>query len=170
MKSENQMREIKVDKIVLNIGTKGETERVKKAVSLLTAISGRKVVETTAKKRLAAWKLRPGLPIGSKVTLRGKFAQELLTRLLAARDNKLKLKSFTENGFSFGIPEYIDIEGVKYDPKIGIIGLEANVTLKRAGYRIKMRRLLRKQIHRNHTITKEDAIKFAKEKFGVEAK
>jgi large subunit ribosomal protein L5 len=165
--SQNKMRDIKIDKVVLNIGTKGEPERLKKAVSLLKSISKKEPVETTAKKRLAAWKIRPGLPIGSKVTIRGKAAEELIKRLLIAVDNKLNKKCFTQNGFSFGVPEYIDIPEVKYDPKIGIIGLDVCITLKRAGYRIKNRRIFKRTIPKNHTITKQDATKFAQNKLGV---
>jgi len=80
--ADNKMKNIRVEKVVLNIGTKGDTEKLKKAVSLLTTISKKKVVETHAKKRLAAWKIRPGLPIGAKITLRGKESEELLIRLL----------------------------------------------------------------------------------------
>ena len=162
------MKNIRVEKVVLNIGTKGDTEKLKKAVSLLTTISKKKVVETHAKKRLAAWKIRPGLPIGAKITLRGKESEELLIRLLSAVDNKLKEKSFTANGFSFGVPEYIDIPEVKYDPKIGIIGLDVSVSLMRAGYRVKARRLLKSKVNNKHMVSKDDAIKFTQDKFKVE--
>ncbi|MBT4114761.1 50S ribosomal protein L5 [Candidatus Woesearchaeota archaeon] len=161
------MREVKIEKVVLNIGTTGDTEKMKKGVALLSAISGKKVVETHAKTRIAVFKIRKGLPLGSKVTLRGKDAEALLLRLLSAVDNKVKKRSFTENGFSFGVPEYIDIPEVKYDPKIGIIGLDVSVSLMRAGYRIKYRRILKRRIHKAHTVSKDDAIKFAQDKFKV---
>ena len=112
--------------------------------------------------------LRPGLPIGAKVTLRKSEAQRILKNLLIAVDNKIKKRSFNPGNFSFGVEEYIDIPEVKYDPKIGIIGLEVSVTLERPGFRIKRRRLLSKKINAKHVITKEDTITFAKEKFGVE--
>ena len=166
---ENKMREIKVEKVVLNIGTTGDTEKLKKAVALLSTISGKKVVETHARKRLAAFKIRPGLPLGSKVTIRGDAAEKLLVRLLSARDNKVKPSSFTVNGFSFGVPEYIDIPEVKYDPKIGIIGLDVCVSLKRTGYRVKNRRLFNTKIGGKHAISKAEAIKFAQDKFGVKS-
>jgi len=168
MKSENKMKDIQVEKITLNIGTNADPVRMKKGVALLRKISGTKVVETTAKKRLAAWKLRPGLPIGAKVTLRKSEAQRILKNLLIAVDNKISKRSFNPGNFSFGIKEYIDIPEVKYDPTIGIIGLEVSVTLERPGYRIKRRRLLNKKISHKHIITKEDTIKFAQDKFGVE--
>jgi large subunit ribosomal protein L5 len=165
--SANKMRQIKVEKIVLNIGTNGDPERMKKAAMLLKNISHKKVVETHSKKRLAAWKIRIGLPIGVKVTLRGKEAEALLKRLLVAVENKVKPTSFTENGFSFGVPEYIDIPEVRYDPKIGIIGLEASVSLMRAGYRVRKRRLFKSKISKNHIITKEEAAKFAETKLDI---
>jgi large subunit ribosomal protein L5 len=168
MKTDNLMRQIRVEKLTLNIGTKGDPEHLKKGVSLLTAISHRKVVETKAKKRLAAWKLRPGLPIGAKVTLRGEYAEKIFKNLLVAIEKKISKKSFNPGNFSFGVKEYIDIPEVKYDPKIGIIGLEASVTLERPGFRIKKRRLSNKRLPLKHQITTEDTIKFVQEAFGVE--
>jgi len=160
------MKDIKIEKVVLNIGSGADPKEIKKAVALLTAISGMKAVETKAKKRIATWKIRPGLPIGSKVTIRKKPAEELLKRLLKVIE-KMSKKNFTENGFSFGIKEYIDIPEVKYDPKIGIIGLEVCVTLERIGFRVKRRRLKTAKISGAHKITKDDAIKFAQDKLGV---
>ena len=72
-----------------------------------------------------------------------------------------------EGNFAFGIKEYIDIPGMKYDMDIGIIGLEVSVTLKRPGFRIKRRTIKKKKIPSRHKITKDEAISFVKEKFGV---
>lgn len=173
MKSEkqnNKMRIIAIDKVTLNIGAGVETGNVDKAISLLEKVSGGKVVKTKAKKRIAAWKLRPGLPIGAKITLRKAKALEVLKNLLQAVNNEIPEDNFIENGFSFGVKEYIDIPGVKYDPKIGIIGLQVTVTLKRPGYRVKKRKLRKGRIAPNHVITPEDAIAFAQEKLGVKIK
>jgi len=167
MAEENKMREVRVSKVTLNIGAGTDPNNVKKAVELLSAISNKKAIETKSRKRIAGWKIRPGLPIGSKVTIRGKAAEVLLKRLLAAVNNNVKEKNFTEGGFSFGIPEYIDIPDVRYDPKIGIIGLEACVTLDRAGYRVTRRKLRDTKIPKSHRVLKEDAIRLAKVKFGV---
>ena len=68
---------------------------------------------------------------------------------------------------SFGIPEYIDIEGAKYDPEIGIIGLQACITLTRAGYRVKRRRLRPASVGRRQVITKDEAMAFMQERFSV---
>ena len=162
----NPMQEIRIEKITLNIGAGADPKKVEKAIMLLSAISGMKAIEAQAKKRIAAWKLRPGLAIGAKVTIRNN-AKELLIRLLKANSLVISKRKFNENGFSFGIEEYINIPEVKYEPKIGIIGLNVSVTLKRPGFRIKKRKLAPRKISNSHRITKEDAIKFAETKLGV---
>ena len=162
------MREIKVEKITLNIGSGKDQTRLDKSIKLLKNLTGIEPIKTVAKKRIPGWGLRPGLPIGCKITLRKKIANELLIKLLKAVDNNLKPSQFDENGnVAFGIPEYIEIPEVKYDPSIGIIGLEVCITLERPGFRIKRRRLKKKKISARHTITKEEAIKFMESKFNI---
>ena len=167
---ENKMREIKIEKVVLSIGSGTETEGAERAVLLLNKLSGSKAVKTIARKRIATWKLRPGLHIGAMVTVRGKKADELLKLLLQAIENEIKKTSFTNNGFSFGIKEYIDIPGIKYDAKIGIIGLNVTVALKRAGYRVKNRKLCQTKLPKHHEINAEEAASFAQQKLGVKLK
>ena len=164
----NLMREIKIEKITLNIGAGKDQSKLDKAVLLLKSVSGKNPVKTFTNKRIEEWGLRPGLPIGCKLTLRKKAAQELLARLLDAKDNKLTEIQFDNSGnISFGIAEYIDIPGVKYDPNIGIMGLQVCITLERPGFRIKRRKLERKKIPIRHSIKKEDAIDFMKKAFNV---
>ncbi len=167
MEKENRMRSVRIEKVTLSMGTGIEEENNKKALVLLQKITERKPVQCYAKKRVAQWKLRPGLPIGVKVTLRRKEAIELLKRLLKAVDNKIKKDKFTESGFSFGVPEYIDIPGIKYDPKLGILGLNVSVTLERPGFRIKRRKLMKSKVPKRSVISSEDAMKFAVEKLEV---
>lgn len=164
----NKMQELRIEKVTLNIGTGGPGENLNKAVKLLNKISKAKAVTTKAKKRIPTWGVRPGLEIGSKVTIRGKKAVELLKKLLKAKGNKLIPRNFDETGnFSFGITEYFDIPGVEYDSEIGMRGLEAAVTLERPGFRIKKRKIKKSNIGNKHKITKDDAIKFIEEKFNV---
>lgn len=165
----NPMRNIVVEKVCLNIGVGEPGDKLEKAVTLLKRITEAKVVKTKAKKREPAFKLRPGLEIGAKVTIRDKKAIELLKRLLSAVDNTLKESQFDNEGnVSFGVKEYIYIPGIKYDPKMGIIGFDVNVSLKRPGYRIKRKTYRGKSIGKKHKITKEEAIEFIKSKFEVE--
>ena len=164
---QNVMRKIKVDKITFNISAGAEQEHVEKAILLLTKITGKTPVKTIARKRIVAWDLRPGLPIGAKITIRGKEADELLKRMLKAVENTLQESCFNINGFSFGIKEYIDVEGVKYDPKLGIMGFDVCVTLKRPGYRVAIRKVKQSYIATKHKITKEESRDFAISQYGV---
>ncbi len=163
----NPMREIRIEKVTVNIGVGESGERLEKAYKLLERLTGRKPVKTKAKVKVPKWGIRPGLPIGVKVTLRGDAALRFLKRVLEAKDNKIPARSFDERGnFSIGVHEYIEL-GEKYDPEIGIFGMDVTVTLERPGYRVK-RRKNRGRVGKRHLITKEEAINWAKEFLGVE--
>ena len=141
------MRKIRVEKVTLNIGAGKDEEKMKKGKKLLKMVTGIEPVNTFTSKRIPGWGLRPGLAIGCKITLRHDKAIEVLKKLLEAKDNILSLNNFDERGnLSFGIAEYIDIPGMKYDPEIKIMGLEVAVTLERPGFRIKKRRIQKKTL------------------------
>ena len=76
------MREIRIEKVTLNIGAGKDQTRLDNGLVLLKNIAGAKPVRTFTNKRLQEWGLRPGLPIGCKVTLRKGKVNELLARLL----------------------------------------------------------------------------------------
>ncbi len=167
----NDMKEIRIEKITLNIGTGKPGPELDKGKLLLEKISGSKPVETLTTKRIPGWKIRPGLPIGTKVTLREKKAIEVLKRLLAANDNLLSIRSFDKKGnFSFGIPEYLEIPDMEYIPEVGIIGLEVAVTLERPGFRVKKRKYMKRTIAKKHDITKQEGIDFAKKVYSIKLK
>jgi large subunit ribosomal protein L5 len=168
---ENPMKVIKVAKVTLNIGAGKSEDMLKKGLMLLKKLSGDvQPIATITQKRIPGWQLRPGLKIGCKVTIR-KNTVELLKRLLVAKEKVLKEKNFDAQGnFSFGLPEYIDIEGLEYDPELKMMGLEVAVTLERPGFRVKERKIKHKKIGKTHLITKTEAIIFAKNELGVEVK
>ena len=96
-----------------------------------------------------------------------KDKDEFLSRLLESKDRKLQSSNFDVHGnFAFGIKEYIDVPGMEYDPKIGVIGMDACITLQRKGYSIK-RKMISRKVGKSHLITKSDAIAFMKSKFSV---
>ena len=162
------MKNIRVEKVTLNFGAGKDQTKLEKGMVLLGMVSGATPIKTVTKKRIQEWGLRPGLPIGCKVTLRKERAVKILPRLLEAIDNKLLIRQFDEAGnVAFGIKEYIEIPQVKYDPKIGILGLEVCVTLERPGYRIKKRRLLARKVGPKHQITKQEAIDFVSKNFNT---
>lgn len=165
----NAMQNVRIEKVTLNIGAGKEQSKLDKGVVLIKKITGREPVKTITNKRIPAWGVRPGLPIGCMITLRKKEAHELLQRLLKAKDSKIKTSQFDNLGnLSFGIHEYIDIPGVNYEPSIGIMGLQVCVTLEKPGFRIKKRKLKKKSIPKNHLVSKEEAMNFLKNNFKVE--
>ena len=158
------MKILRIEKITLNIGC-GTKTSLDNAKAILENVSERKVVVTHTYKR-TTFNVPKGKAIGCKVTVR-KGSGELLKKLLETTDNRLADGNFDNHGnFSFGVKEYIDVPGMEYDPKIGIMGFDVCVTLERPGYRIK-RKKLSKKIGKKHRITKDDAMAFMKEKFGV---
>ena len=167
----NAMKEIRVEKLTLNIGAGKEQAVLERGVNLLKQITGIDPVKTITQKRIPGWGLRPGLPIGCKITLRREEAVKLVKRLLVAKNNMLSKANFDEEGnVSFGIKEYIDIPDSKYDPKIGIMGLQASLTLERPGFRIKKRKVLKRTLPRDHRIAKDESISFMKDNFGIKIK
>lgn len=165
MKKENVMRNIEIDSVVLHCST-ADKEKLNKCMKLLEEIAKQKPVITLAKKRVAAWKIRPGLPVGCKVTLRGKKAEEVLKVILEGV-KELSEKQFNPGFLTFGIKEYIQIPSVPYKRELGILGFDVAVTLKRKGFRVKKRKRKRSKIGSSHRISKEETIKFFKDKFNV---
>ena len=164
---QNPMREIRIEKVTLNIGCGEGGEKLERALKLLEKLTGKKPVITKTHKR-TTFGMAKNRPIGAKVTLRKNHAYEFLKRAFKAIDNKLPASCFDEFGnFSFGIKEYIDIPGIKFDPEIGILGMDVCVTLERPGYRVKRKKLKRK-IGKTHVIKKHEAMEWVKKTFGVE--
>lgn len=157
-----------MEKVTLNIGVGEGGEKLSKAEALLERLSGQKPFRTLARKTVREFGMRKGEPVGVKVTLRGERAEEMLAKLLQAVDNKLPSRCFNGSGnFSFGIKEYIDIPGVRYDPELGMFGMDVCVSLERPGYRVKRRRHRPGKIPASHALTREEAINFVTQKLGV---
>ncbi len=166
---ENPMRRIKVGKVVINIGVGTSGERLEKAVRLLRQLTGQEPSIRRARKTIRGFGIHRGEPIAAVVTLRGRRALELLNRLLDARGRRIPERSFDALGnVSFGIKEHIDIPGMKYDPEIGIFGMDVSVSLERPGYRVARRRRARSSVGRRHLVTREEAIEFFRTQLGVE--
>lgn len=163
------MREIFIEKITVNIGVGEPGETLDHARELLGRLAGgRTTVETRAKRREPAFKLRKDLPIGTKVTLRGDEAKAFLEKALLAKRKTLKTTNFDRQGnFSFGVHEYIDFPGVKYDPSMPMFGFDVCVSLTRKGRRVTLRKLRPGRIGKGHRISKEEAMEYATASFGV---
>ncbi|HNW05945.1 MAG TPA: 50S ribosomal protein L5 [archaeon] len=167
-KKNNPNREIFVEKVTVNMGVGEAGEELEKGLKILQLVTKKKPVKTVSTFKLPTWGIRPGLPIGGKVTLRGKGALDFIDLTLKAKNNKIKKKSFSNEGvFSYGIHEYLDVPGIKYDPNLGIRGFDVCVSLKRKGYRVKQRKYNIAKVGKKHRITKDEAIEFAKEKLKI---
>jgi len=133
----NQMEVPKLDKIVVNMGVGeavGDSKIIHAAVEDLGLIAGQKPVITKARKSIANFKLREDMPIGAKVTLRGRQMYEFLDRLVTialprVRDFRgLSPKSFDGNGnYALGIKEHIVFPEINYDKVQQIWGLDVVV-------------------------------------------
>ena len=166
--TENLMKTIRLEKIVLNMGVGKSGDAIEIAKRALDQISGKKSCARDAKGTQRDWGVRKGEPIGVAVTIRGEDAAVLLKRLLEAVGNRLKGRSFDNFGnVSFGIKEHIDIPGIKYDPQIGILGMEVAITLTRPGFSIRTRSRHKASVGHTHRITREEAQEFLTREFGV---
>ncbi len=163
------MRDIRLEKVVVNIGAGDAGERLLKAVKVLAMVTGKKPVRTIAKTTNRDLGIREGQDIGCKVTLRREEAEEFVKKALWIRENKLAKWSFDPEGnFSFGIQDYTDFPGMKYDPEIGIFGLDVCISLSRPGKRVKIRRVMKRSIPKDHRITTEEGQEFVRSKFNIE--
>ncbi len=133
----NMMQVPRVERVVLNVGMGEAIQSVKlldSAVAELALITGQKPVVTRAKKAIAGFKVRQGMPIGAKVTLRGRRMYEFLDRLLniglpRIRDFRgVSLKAFDGRGnYTFGLKEQLTFPEIKYDDVAAIHGMDITI-------------------------------------------
>jgi len=165
---QNKMKSIKIDSVTLHCSS-ADSAKLNKEEILLERISGAKPVRTLAKKRIPVWKIKQGMDIGVKVTLRGKKATELLKTLIAGIQ-EFKESQFNPGSFAFGIKEYIQVPAITYQRDLGMMGFEVMVSLKRPGFRVSKRRKFPAKIGASHRITKKETIEFFKINFGMNIK
>lgn len=169
VQAQNPMKAIKIEKVVLNIGVGKSGEPHEKAKRVLKELTEQTPASRMARESIRDFGVHKGEPIGVVVTLRKAKAIEVLKRVLQAKDNKVSASSFDDSGnFSFGIKEHIEIPGIRYNPDIGIFGFDVSVVLGRPGRRVTHRKRSRARLGHSHSVTKEEAIAFAREKLGIE--
>lgn len=162
------MRAIRVIKIVVNSGVGESGEARTKAEKVLQMVTRQKPVATRAHSTNRDFGIREGQEIGAKVTLRGASAVDFLQRAFEARNRQLDADSIDRNGnFSFGIADYTDFAGLKYDPAIGIHGMDVAVVLGRAGFRVRTRRVQSRPLPSDLRSTREETREFVARAFGV---
>lgn len=165
----NRMRDIRIDKVVVNIGVGEAGEKLIKAEKVLDLLTHRKSVRTLSRTTNKDLGIRRGMPIGCKVTLRGEDALQFLKGAFWVKNNRIAGYSFDlEGNFSFGIADYTDFKDMKYDPDIGIFGMDICVTLGRSGLRVKERKRAQAKIPKSHRLTPAEAKEFVRTTLNVE--
>lgn len=165
----NKMRKLRVRKVVINIGVGEAGEKLVKAQKVLQLLTTQKSIQTISKKTNKDLGIREGMPIGCKVTLRGEDANEFLKRAFWVKTNKIAGYNFdSEGNFSFGIPDYTDFKGMRYDPDIGIFGMDISVTVDRAGTRVRKRRRNRSRIAPSHKVKRDESMEFIRTEYELE--
>jgi large subunit ribosomal protein L5 len=164
----NPHRTIRIIKIVVNAGVGESGENRTKAEKVLQMVTHQKPIATRSHSTNRDFGIRKGQEIGAKVTLRGSVAADFLGRAFEARDRQLDADSIDRYGnFSFGIADYTDFTGMKYDPQIGIHGMDIAVEVGRAGYRVRQRHLQSRPIPHTLRSTAAETRTFLETQFHV---
>jgi large subunit ribosomal protein L5 len=165
------MRDIHIDKVVVHMGVGESGEKLVKAENIMKTITKQTPIRSIAKMTQPAFNIRKGAPIGCKVTLRGKPAEDFIKTALTIVNKTIFESQFDKSGnFSFGIEEHTDFPGMSYDPQIGIFGMDVNVVLERNGIRITRRKMQKKKLPEKQRVKKVDAVAFLKEAYSVEVR
>ena len=165
---ENPMKQLKIGKVVVNISVGASGEPLNNAMTILRQITGQEPCQRVAKQTIRQWGIRKSEPMACLVTLRNEKADSFLQKAFRAIGGSVKPTSFDDNGnFAFGIREHIDLPGTRYDPNLGITGMDVSVTVERPGYRVGRRKRAKSKVGSAHRVTPEESMLFIAEKYGV---
>ena len=159
----------RIEKVVVNLNVGKSGEPLEKASKVLEELTDQAPVKRKAKKTVRDFGIRQGEPIACIVTLRNEKAIDFLKKVLPVVENKISRSAFDRQGnFAFGLKEHIEIPGVKYDPDVGIFGMDVCVSMSRPGYRVKNRRKGKMPLGSKHVLNPEESVVFIKQTLGVE--
>lgn len=165
----NPMLTPHLTKVVVNMGVGEGAEKLQKAEQVMELLTGQKPVRTYARGSVRDWNVREGTPIGCKVTLRGEPAESFLKRALWVRQNRVaEWQVDAQGNLSFGIRDHTDFEGQRYDPEVGVFGMDVNVVVDRPGARVKLRRIHKGRVPQRHRMSRDETKEFLVSRFNVE--
>jgi len=167
--SSNVMQKPQIAKVVVNMSIGKSGEVLQKAIKVFQQLTDQRPCMRKAKKTIRDWGITKGTPIACVGTLRGENAVNFLKKAFDTVRNRLPKSSFDSNGnFSFGIREHIEIPGVRYDPTLGIFGMDICVTMEKPGYHVKKRRILKSKVGRRQMLNREESMAYIKEVFSMD--
>jgi large subunit ribosomal protein L5 len=169
MSAANPMLEPRITKVTVHIGVGEGGERLQQAERVLNLLTGGSAIRSVGKTTNRELKIREGAPIGCKVTMRNQVKiKKFLEDAFWVREKTLPAYNVDSQGnLSFGIADYTDFPEMKYDPDIGIFGMDINVVLERPGHRVSRRRRTKRKVAASHRLTKSEGQSWLKEQFGL---
>jgi len=160
------MRQIYIEKLIVNICVGESGDKLTKAGRVLKELTDQEPVFSVARLTVRTFGIRRNEKIAVHVTVRGQKAEEILNKGLAVHEYELKDRNFSSTGnFGFGVQEHIDL-GLKYDPLVGIYGMDFFVVLGRPGFRVSRKKRGCARVGVTHRITKDVSKKWFTTKFG----
>jgi len=164
-KKQNPMTKLRIEKLCVNISVGTSGDRLTRASKVLEQLTGQSPVTSKARYTVRTFGIRRNEKIAVHATVRGAKAAEILERGLKVKEYELRARNFSDSGnFGFGIDEHIDL-GLKYDPSVGIYGMDFYVVLTRPGYRVAKRKRAVSKVGPGHRVKKSDTIKWFEETY-----
>ena len=167
MEKKNPMRDIQIDKVVLSTCVGDRPDQLEKIATTYREFTGQECKQGIAKKTIRQWEVRRSKAIAVYVTLQKQLARDVLYKAICAKEFTFKDSNVTPKGhFNFGLREHIDL-GIKYNPSVGIFGLNLAIVLRRKGFRVSERKIKKGKVGKKQLITHAEAKEWLENEFNV---